>query len=296
MVTHRLTNITIGVPDVAVCAQFYRDFGLVETAPNTFATSDGGDQLHLVHGSRRMLTHVGIGVDDGNDLDRLEASVGALDFPTEREGDGFVVVDPATEVNVRVEIAERLPEQRNGGPGQRRNERAPAVDRTDPVRPKKLGHIVLGSPDVERSRQLFLDGLGFKVSDEVPGLVAFMRCSTDHHNVAIQAAPMPFLHHTSWQVDDVDEVGRGGNAMIETDPERHLWGLGRHYLGSNWFWYLRDPAGNFAEYHADLDLITDDEAWESTTVADHRALYAWAPPVPDDFLAPPDLVAATGEA
>lgn len=41
-----------------------------------------------------------------------------------------------------------------------------------------------------------------------------------------------------------------------------MWGLGRHYLGSNFFWYLKDPAGNFSEYFSDLDCIIDDELWE----------------------------------
>ena len=44
-----------------------------------------------------------------------------------------------------------------------------------------------------------------------------------------------------------------------------MWGLGRHYIGSNFFWYLRDPAGNFAEYYADLDVIADDEPWSPPT-------------------------------
>jgi hypothetical protein len=35
-------------------------------------------------------------------------------------------------------------------------------------------------------------GLGFMVSDTVPGLAAFMRCSTDHHNVLVQRAPLAF--------------------------------------------------------------------------------------------------------
>ena len=38
-------------------------------------------------------------------------------------------------------------------------------------------------------------------------------------------------------------------AMVAADPARHVWGLGRHGIGSNYFWYLRDPAGNFAEYY-----------------------------------------------
>lgn len=292
MSLHRLTRITIEVPDVDACAAFYRDFGLTEVGPGRFATVDGGEQLRLATGGRgRRLAELGLGVDDGDDLDRLEASVQAHGFPTERAGAGFVVVDAPTGVVVTVAVADRLPEPTNGAPGPRRNERAPAVDREDPVRPRKLGHVVLGSPDAATTRRLFLDGLGFKVSDEIAGLAAFMRCSTDHHNLLVQAAPVPLLHHTSWSVEDVDEVGRGGSAMVATDPDRHLWGLGRHYIGSNWFWYLRDPAGSFAEYYADLDVITDDAAWSAMAVADQRALFAWAPPVPDDFLAPPDMAA-----
>ena len=294
MSLHRLTALTIEVPDVAACAAFYRDFGLTEVGPGRFATSDGGEQLRLTQGGRRRLAELGLGVVDGDDLDRLESSVQAVGFATERTGAGFLVEDHPTGVRVVVDVADRLPQRPNGAPGPRQNERAPAIDREGPVQPSKLGHVVLGSPDAATTRRLFVEGLGFKVSDEIAGLAAFLRCSTDHHNLLVQDAPIPLLHHTSWQVEDADDVGRGGNAMVATDPDRHLWGLGRHHIGSNWFWYLRDPAGSFAEYYADLDVITDDSAWTAMAVADKRALYAWAPPVPDDFLAPPDLLAALG--
>jgi catechol 2,3-dioxygenase-like lactoylglutathione lyase family enzyme len=293
MSLHRLTTITVAVPDLEACASFYADFGLTPTGTG-FATADGGEQLRMERAPRRQLVEVGLGVDDEGDLDRLESHLPSVGARPERDGDALVVVDAATGVRVRVAPAERLPTSVNGGLPARSNERAPAVDRTEPVRPRKLGHVVLGSPDPDATRRLFTDGFGFKVSDEITGLAAFLRCSTDHHNLLVQGAPAPMLHHTSWMVDDADEVGRGGNAMVAADPDRHLWGLGRHYIGSNWFWYLRDPAGNFAEYYADLDVITDDAAWRATAVADRRALYAWAPPVPDDFLAPPDLVAEQG--
>jgi hypothetical protein len=55
-------------------------------------------------------------------------------------------------------------------------------------------------------------------------------------------------------MDDVDAVGRAVAAMVAADASRHVWGLGRHAIGSNYFWYLRDPAGNFAEYSSDLDV------------------------------------------
>jgi hypothetical protein len=42
-------------------------------------------------------------------------------------------------------------------------------------------------------------------------------------------------------------------------PERPVWGLGRHYAGSNFFLYLKDPAANFSEYYSDMDCIIDDQ-------------------------------------
>jgi len=149
--------------------------------------------------------------------------------------------------------------------------------------------VVVGSTDQEASTKFFTEGLGFKVSDRVPFLAAFMRCSTDHHNVLVQQAPVSYLHHTSWQVDDVDDVGRGATAMLEKDPDRHVWGLGRHFVGSNFFWYLKDPAGNFSEYYSDIDCIVDDQLWTPGVWEGAKGLYSWGPPPPPSFLAPEDL-------
>ena len=67
--------------------------------------------------------------------------------------------------------------------------------------------------------------------------------------------------------------------------------LGRHAIGSNYFWYLRDPAGNFAEYSSDLDVIVDQEAWKVASSLAVAGLSSWGPPVPREFLAPDDIVA-----
>jgi len=60
--------------------------------------------------------------------------------------------------------------------------------------------------------------------------------------------------------------------MLEGRPERHVWGLGRHHVGSNFFWYLRDPAGNFCEYYSDLDCIVDDALWKPEALEGMRAV------------------------
>jgi catechol 2,3-dioxygenase-like lactoylglutathione lyase family enzyme len=168
--------------------------------------------------------------------------------------------------------------------------RADAVLADGGARPRKLGHVVLGCPEPDLSRRFFVDGLGFRVSDEVPDVAAcFMRCSSDHHNVLVQRAPVRFMHHTSWEVSDVDEIGRGAMRLLEGHPERHVWGPGRHTLGSNFFWYLRDPAGNFAEYYSDMDVIVNDESWRPNSWYGRDALYCWGPPVPASFIAPEDV-------
>jgi hypothetical protein len=79
--------------------------------------------------------------------------------------------------------------------------------------------------------------------------------------------------------------------MLNEHPERHVWGLGRHHAGSNFFWYLKDPAGNFSEYYSDLDCIVDDALWEPETLEGARGLFNWGPPPPPSFVMPEDVAA-----
>jgi catechol 2,3-dioxygenase-like lactoylglutathione lyase family enzyme len=300
---HRLTGITLGVPDVATTAAYYTDFGLTphpgdDPGTSRFSTVDGGEQLTLRYSPRRRLLDLGIGVDDPDDLDRVAGSLRGLGVEAARSATSVQADDPGTGVRVHVEIAPRItsepgPAPACNRPGEvtRTGLRADGVLREGPVRPRKLGHVVLGSTDQESSQRFFTAGIGLRTSDTVPGIAAFLRCSTDHHNVLVQRAPVAFLHHTSWQVDDVDEVGRGATAMLEADPGRHVWGLGRHAIGSNFFWYLKDPAGNFSEYYSDIDCIVDDALWTPGVWEGARSLYQWGPPPPPSFLAPDDLAA-----
>jgi catechol 2,3-dioxygenase-like lactoylglutathione lyase family enzyme len=285
--------VTVAVPDVKATSAFYREFGLVERAPGRLASAVGGEQLRLVAAPSRRLVELGVGVDDPDDLARATEVARSQGREVLRGTDTVAFEEPASEVRVLVRIAPRHPgsdaPNRDPIPASRRtNRRAPPLERTEPVHPRKLGHVVIGSPDALRTRATF-EALGFKVSDEIKDLAVFLRCSTDHHNLLIQRAPVPFLHHTSWQVADVDEIGRGAKAMLDVDPTRHTWGLGRHFVGSNFFWYLRDPAGNFAEYYADMDVIVDDQLWQPGVFSDERALYAWGPPPPASFIVPDDL-------
>lgn len=286
MSLHRMTSLEIGVPDVAATVEYYRDFRLTGDASG-LATVDGGDPLRFVASPTRRLLEVGIGVDDADDLDRIASRLVSLDVVFTRTDDALVAVEPTADLRTRVTISPRLIESRTeptpyNGPGriERVNVRAPGIERTQPVRPRKRGHVVIGSTDLDATQRFFTDGIGLKVSDRVPGLASFMRCSEDHHNILVQQAPLNFLHHTAWEVDDIDEVGRGAMSMLEDHPYRHVWGLGRHHIGSNFFWYLKDPAGNFSEYYSDIDCIVDDQLWKPSVVEGAKGLFNWARHLP----------------
>ena len=129
-----------------------------------------------------------------------------------------------------------------------------------PFKITKIGHIVLGCRNLERSVEFYTQILGFKISDiyepdMVPGGMVFMRFGEDHHGVGLVGA-MPGkaenieLHHLAFEVASLDELlqvrehlekqnviidfhGRrraGGQIAVEfTDPDGHqlelFWGL-----------------------------------------------------------------------
>jgi catechol 2,3-dioxygenase-like lactoylglutathione lyase family enzyme len=293
---HRLASITIGVPNVDETSRYYAEFGLARHGAS-FSSRDGGEQLRIVESPTRRLIELCIGADDPDDLDRVADQLARLGVTCQRSPASVSAVEVQSGARAVVRVLPRVsqdppPITLCNGPGrtERDNDRASAVRRDEPIRPRRLGHVVIGTPDAEASQRFFVEGIGFKLSDQIRGLAAFLRCSTDHHNVLLQTSPVAFLHHTSWQVDDVDEVGRGATRMLDGHPERHVWGLGRHFIGSNFFWYLRDPAGNFSEYYSDMDTITDDQLWTpGTWEPSLRALYAWGPEVPPSMLEPDDL-------
>lgn len=295
MAMHRLASVTMGVPNVDETVAYYSDFGLSHMGGGVFRTEEGGEQLRVVHAPSRRLVELGVGVEDRDDIAKIATRLGRFGVACDLEGDVLCAREPVSGFVARVEIAPRIAQSPiaatpYNGPGRiERYGRAPGVVRDTPIKPKKLGHAVIGTTDLHATTGFFTEGLGFKVSDYISDKGAFMRCSGDHHNVLALAAPVNFLHHTSWQVNDVDDIGRGAMNMLEDNPGRHVWGLGRHHAGSNFFWYLKDPAGNFSEYYSDMDCIPEDELWTPEVFDGPQGLFNWGPPPPPSFLAPEDL-------
>ena len=122
-------------------------------------------------------------------------------------------------------------------------------------RPFKLSHVVSNSAKVPEQSEWFADALGFKISDRTE-IMHFVRCSADHHSIAIARADGPGLNHTAFEMPNFNAlmtgVGRMQHKGFEID-----WGVGRHGPGNNIFSYFREPNGLIVEYTAEVDQVDD---------------------------------------
>ena len=97
MALHRLTSITMGVPNVEETCAYYAEFGLAAAAASDgspggetwFSTRDAGRQLRVTHAPTRRLVDLHVGVDDEDDLARAADSLRRMDIEVER-GAGWI--------------------------------------------------------------------------------------------------------------------------------------------------------------------------------------------------------------
>lgn len=294
-----IESITYGVEDVAKCSGFFEDFGLSKISGGsggaTFATAeettieirgkdDAGLPAALEPGS--TVREICWGVRDQESLDAIEADL-ETDRPIVRGSEGSIhTADPAG-YGIAFRVSRRKPVVLNPqtlntiGDSIRKNSRATFYERAVP---QHLGHIVLYCINYDDQFEFYTKRLGFLVSDTVRGMGAFMRCSTDHHNLFLVRHRRTGLNHASFGVHDMDEIMGGFNLLSKKGWEP-AWGPGRHYIGSNLFYYFRSPSGGYVEYYADMDCITDPEKWEigEFEASAPEAMFAWGGAPPPDF-------------
>lgn len=298
MAVRALNRYALQVPDLQVGQRFYQDFGFqdvtgasnaVKLRPRTVEH----EQILLFEGPRKRLHHLAFAAPGADHVDvraRLDAAgVQEVDPPRDAPEGGIWVRDADGHlVNVRDEAPVERPADpplTYNSPGHTPRVAARGLEPPvhDPAKPRKLGHVMLFTPDIEGQKAFYVNALGMKLSDQVPGLAAFMRCGTDHHVVALLAADRPGFHHASFEVGGVDEIALGAEQMRSRGWEP-AWGIGRHCIGSNFFWYMKDPWGSYAEYYFDLDYIPEDSDWQARDWDPQYALMVWGPELPPDFV------------
>lgn len=295
-----LLDLELRVPDPDSLCAFWNSLGLVGD-DGILGTSERPSQLRVQQGPYRHVSEMRLGCDDEADLPTIRNSLDALGINATISDGVLRCHDPLADHVISIEVSEQpaiIPPQERvlNRPGTtlRANRRSEAAIGSQSATPRRVGHVVFGTTDVARSTRFYNEGLGFRISDRIGDEVGtFLRCSSDHHNLLLMPSPVPCLNHYAVEMDDVDAIGIAGMRVVRDRPGSSIYGIGRHVLGANLFWYLLDPAGGMFELFSDMDQITDDAAWEADERRDDWdpfTIAAWEPgPSKPDFFLPADI-------
>ena len=304
-----VAEIVFGVDDLGLCTRFWDDFGLtpVRRADDHFVFEvASGSQVTVRHRNDAALPPAyfewpGIretiwGVDTAAALETLVIDL-SCDRPVRRDSDGTAhfLADDGQPLGLRVWHKRTVVSQPDAvnAPGciQRLNQHRKWRLR---ARPKTINHVVFFSTDYVAAFEFYRDRLGFRLTDHSKGLGVFARAdgTNEHHSIFWFNADLPITPlkngymHTAFGLGDIDEVMLGANTMSARDwvnqSMNSSGGLSRHRISSAIYYYVDNPNGGEAEYHADTDYVDDNwipRAWDWKFGA-----LLWAHQVPKIFL------------
>lgn len=293
---HSMDMFNMSIPDLKHAERFYKSFGLdVREEGNSLGLYTFGSRHRwgvISEGRDKRLGYLSFGVfeeDFESMKQRIEhAGIKLLDAPPGFDSNGVWFRDPF-DILVEIKVAEKSsPSEKtdfqmmSSPPGV---VGAPRRSQVGHVQPRRLAHLLIFTPSVEKAIEFYSRVIGLRLSDRSGDGICFMHGihGSDHHLIAFAKSNAPGLHHCSWDVGSVNDVGCGAMQMAQRGYQKG-WGMGRHVLGSNYFHYVRDPWGSYCEYSADIDYIPVDQDWEAGDFPHEDAFYLWGPQVPDDFV------------
>lgn len=100
----------------------------------------------------------------------------------------------------------------------------------------------------------------------------------DHHTVVIAGGIENRYEHSAWEVADLDALGQG-QQVLRANGHRHMWGIGRHVLGSQLFDYWYDDDGFEFEHYTDGDVFTADHETHYVPFST-GSIWAWGDDAP----------------
>jgi catechol 2,3-dioxygenase-like lactoylglutathione lyase family enzyme len=292
-------------PDLDVAEEFLSRFGLVRSARTPTALyMRGTDPVHHLHITEKgdpKFVGFGYFAENEDDLKTL-ANGGDTGIETVDEPGGGKRVSFIEPNGYRIEIVAGMasvapiPVKRqrlNSGPEPLA--RAGELMRIPkgPSHVKRIGHGVLNTPKFDETVGWFRDKLGFICSDDVYEgekknlMGSFNRLDrgdryVDHHVFFCLRHEKTGLNHVSFEVQDIDDVCIGHDHLVQHGYE-HMWGIGRHVLGSQVYDYWSDPWGRIHEHWADSDRLNVRNG--SNLVPVEEALVSqWGGPPPEKLI------------
>lgn len=272
-------GLGLGVERVGDVVEVFTDGPYGSPAPvRALVLRPGADGVRL----REVVFEAAAGADLGATADRLRAAgadvataeVDAVRFAA--GGTSFALVRPAAMAHRPASIAHRPAATIH----------RPALP-PSPLRPRRLGHVNVTTPEPAPVVRALTDGLGLRLSEQIGEEFFFLRIGTEHHNIGVRGGPAGHAHHVALEVAGWDSYRLVCDHLAATGHQVE-YGPGRHGPGHNLFVYVRDPSSGLrVELFSDMAHIEDDAGhrphrWE---LADRpRTVNRWGPGPPQSFL------------
>ena len=290
--------------DLDKAQRFWIDFGLItvsRTRDELVMRGAGSAPAVVVARRAKVSRFVGsvFVVPPATDFDRLQREIGAQPLPVNAVpggGRGVSLTDPdGHEVWLITDwgqldplpLREPLHERMNT---LGRSPRVNATVRTDiePATVGRLGHVVMQTTDFHAMTEWYMRHLGLIPTDvqylpDGSPFLTFLRLDlgdtpADHHTVVIAGGLEARYEHSAWEVVDLDALGQGQQVM-RANGHQHMWGIGRHVLGSQLFDYWKDDDQFEFEHYTDGDVFTADHETRYVPFS-VASIWAWGNDVP----------------
>ena len=291
-------------PDLAATEAFLRDFGMrtvSRDADQLLMRGSGSEPcIHMARrGSRSRYLGAAFTVASEADLAIAVKAANARRIPPGRipgGGEGVELVDPAGNLLWLVtgqRPADPLPLRAplhplTNGPGLLRRVNATVRPPLEPAAVARLGHVVMQTTDFAGMAEWYMRHLGLiptdvqYLEDGSPNLCFFRldlgSTPADHHSFVLAGGIEEKYEHSAYEVVDLDALGQGHN-VLRANGHRHMWGIGRHVLGSQLFDYWYDPDGMEFEHYTDGDVFTADHETHYVPL-EMAGIWAWGDDVP----------------
>jgi catechol 2,3-dioxygenase-like lactoylglutathione lyase family enzyme len=306
----KVTDLAYGrlrTPDLDLAEEFLTHFGMVKAERTANALyMRGSDAPHHIHVTEKGEPgFVGFAYEAASldDLKRVAKAPGASAVETIDEPGGGKRVRLREPNGYQIEVVygikklKPIPVKRQAlNMGKESLRRAGELMRLPdgPARVKRIGHGVMASPKVKETVQWFRDTLGLVCSDDVyvgskDNIIgSFNRLDrgreyVDHHVFFCIMNDRAGLNHLSFEVQDIDDVFMGHKYLAQLGKYEHMWGMGRHLLGSQIYDYWSDPWGRVHEHWSDTDRLNLKNG-SNLISAEEGLISQWGERPPQKFL------------
>lgn len=275
----RLAYVRVAAPDRARAEEFLIDFGLQIAARTEAATylrgTDAESHCYVLTEGPSDVLAIAFEADTEADLEAISRVEGASAVEKLDEPAGGRVVHLRDPNGLSIEIVHgqaRLapiavaPPQVYNMDGERRRQGSLPGIRRGASRVRRIGHLVLESPDPARLHDWYEAHFGLRKSDEVhlPDGRTQMRFAhvdrgdeyVDHHAVGFQYAldEGVRVQHIAFEVGNFDDL-MSGHQHLKSKRRKPIWGVGRHRYGGQIYDYWANPWGVIHEHWTDTDLV-----------------------------------------